>query len=340
MIGTARFLCVIGAMAFCLAVTTGQSSARNVPGSAGAAIQQIYENATTDIADGIIAALNAPSGGPVIGGVSRDQWGTVTFSSFGGSIETDSGLIVGASTRLQTFDITDEIEDGTLFTGSFLLGQRLDAGPTVFAALIYEGLEANTPFNSGTVENTGLGAAFGVTADTPTGLVLSAMVGGLALDYDVTRSAGAVAGSFAAERWFVDLRAQHDAALRNTRLEYDFGLRYVEQTDDAYTETGVGAGAVPSFTYSSTATFFNMRTFLGGMDRASPYVQSNYRYVFSNDAVPPAGDPAFAEGLRFYLGLGVEGQTNDVGYDFGLGTHFTDDGYTGLAAQLSVNVQF
>ena len=166
------------------------------------------------------------------------------------------------------------------------------------------------------------------------------MVGGLALNYDVTRSAGAVTGSYNSQRWFLDLRGQREAHVSSARVLYDFGLRHIEQIDDAYTESGVGGGAVPSYTYSSTATFLNVRTLMAGTGTASPYVQSNLRYVFSNDPVPPGGDTSFDYGGNYYLGVGVEGASNDVSYDIGLGTHFSEDGYTGLAAQLSVNIQF
>ncbi len=328
-------LILLGA-SLALAFGGAQAQARNVPGSASAATQDLSEIITDEMADAILDALDG-DGGAGVGGVSQDASGNVTISSMGGGFLTEGGTFGGVRLTYRDLDIDGEIE-GDMLVGAATLGQRLDGGVVVFASLLIEELDVDTPYNSGTVESTGYGLALGAATRNGAGLNYSATFGLMELDYDVTRSAGAVSGNYEASRWFVDLRGTNSVFLESTQVDYDFGLRHVRQSDDAYTETG--GGAVAAQDYDSTVAFLNTRTHFGADMAARPYLQGDMRYVFNDNASLPGIGSTSSEGLRGYLGLGMTGDLQGLSYDAGLGGHFNEDGYAGLGARLSVNLRF
>lgn len=317
-----------------LLVATETATARNVPGSAAAATQELIERAGTDLADLILDALDGTGSGGV--GVTQDADGNTTFSSMGGSRMTADGFVAGGALSYRDIDRSGEIE-GDLITGALSLGQRLDGGALVFGSILFEGVDVETPYNSGTIDNSGVGVALGIRSSMANGFDLSAMVAAMWLDYDVSRSGGAITGSYDATRWFLDVRASNLASLGTAEIDYNFGLRHVRQSDDAYTETG--GGPVASADYSSTSVFLNTRTYFG-QGPVTPYLQGDVRYVAGNGSNLPGIGSDDGDGFVGYAGLGLRGANHGTDYDAGFGAHFDDDGYTGASARLSVSFRF
>jgi hypothetical protein len=326
-------LCV--ALTFVILCLPHGAEARNVPGSAAAATLDLSEIATEELANGILDALK---GSTSAAGVSRDSSGRITFSTFGAGFKETNGLVGGASVSYRDLDFPGEVEGG-LITGAVSIGQRMGDGTLLFGALLLESVDADTPFNAGTIDGTGVGLAFGAQGETAGGLQFTGMLGALSLDYDVTRSGGTITGSYGAQRWFVDLRGSTEVDLfPSATTSLDFGLRYVQQNDDAYTETG--GGPVAAISYSNSVIFLNSRTFLSDDQAMRPYVQANLRGVLGDSNAIPGISSTAGDHVRGYLGLGVEGGQGGVRFDTRLGVHFDQDGYNGFGAGLNVNITF
>lgn len=330
---TVRHRCaLIVAMLLGVVVAAGPAAARNVPGSANAAAQELSEIATDSLVGGITDGVRQlrSGGGAVVSTMGNDGF---SFHTRG-----EAGTMAAASARWRRLD-TDDIQ-GNIGSASLTFGRAFDPGIVGFVALLAERVDVETDFNAGTLDGTGVGLAAGVDLVTANDWAVSVMAGGMALDYDMTRSGGAVSGSFDAKRWFVNLQGERTAFIGNSEIRVTLGMRYLHQTDDAYAETGGGAMAESSTGY--LVGFASGRTYLGRQaDEMRPFAEADLRFARADSSgLPAALSSELSHGARYGIGLGLEKRSGNTGFEARVGATFDEDGASGLDARLNLNFRF
>ncbi len=346
---SARFICLRGVLALAIVlvatfVSVPSALARNVPGSAAIPLREISETSTAQLIGGVHRGL-LKARGEIRGDGQSTKFLSMTvppnaagdLGASGGFVrEGDTGAIVNFEYR--RIDDDDELEFD-LFTGSALLFYAPNPNLLVFGGVVGETGDGKTPYNDGTLESQGVGLAAGVDYRLDAELFLTATAAFLSLDYDFTRSNGAIHGSFDALRSMFDLSANHHARTETLVTDVALGLRYIHQENDSYTESG---GAFIGSSSSDT-----LSAILGGRARIltdayfDPFVEADLRYDFGDDFDLPAGVPE-PDSERFHtrLGFGVTRESQSVIFEAGGGLHLTEEGYDGYDARLRAVIRF
>ena len=265
--------------------------------------------------------------------VSLSTSGAVT--GVGGGVGGDTPLAL----RFDYRDLDTDRLDGSLMSGSLLLGHTVSDRTLVFGGLVAERLNTDTPYNTGHIDNDGLGLVFGMDYRVNDAFFLTGIVGIMDLDYDVNRSGGTITGSFGARRNFIDLSGDYLKKAGNTDILFGFGLLYVNQKNDGYAESG--GAAVDAFTSEQLSGKLSARTFWGEMGTMRPYVDADALFRISgNTGLSPALDPGNTSDWTARLGLGLQQIGAASGFDVGIGANFGDDSFEGLDAKLKYTLRF
>lgn len=307
------------------------ASANNIPGSAATALPEETEIATGMIVRSIkahVVPLREGTGGAVVVSTS----GRVSGAGFVGG---DMPLAFGYDHR----DLDTGRLDGSLGIGTLFLGHAIDGRTLVFGGLLAERLDADTPYNSGRIEADGIGIAVGVDHRAGDRLFLTGILGLMEMDYDVSRGNGAVTGSFGARRSFVDLSGDYVFRTDPAEITLGFGLLYVNQKNDAYTESG--GTAVAGFTSDQLSGKLSARSAWGRPGELRPYLDAETWFrLAGSSGLPAVLDPGDDRDWSGRLGLGLQQSAARSGFDLGLGSNFGDDGFEGLDARFSYTVRF
>lgn len=304
--------------------------AYNVPGSAQAHVPEI-----TEIATGIIVRSMKDTVRPM-----REGTGSVQVSTSGtmSAVSATGGGRTPLSFSVTHRQLDTARLDGTLDVATLFFGARADNGITYFGGLIGETGNIRTPMDNGRVKHSGVGLALGVDYAVSERFYLTALVGGLALDYDVARGGGAVTGSFGATRRFADLSADYVTRAAGGDLTLGFGLLYVQQKHDGYTESG-GAAVAP-FRFDQLSLSLDARNTWGHDGAFRPYVDMSAQLKLAGDSSGAgAATPVHAD-RQARLGFGVERSSGLSFFDVGLGANFDDDAFSGIDARLNYTLRF
>jgi Autotransporter beta-domain len=307
--------------------------ADNIPGSAGTVVPELTDTATEMVVRSIkdnMRPLRDP-GGSV--GVTVSSSGVVT--GVGGGIGGDMPLAL----RFDYRDLDTDRLDGSLMAGSVLLGRGVGERTLVFGGLLTERLDTDTLYNDGHIDNRGIGLALGADYRVNDAFFLTGIIGYMGLDYDISRSGGAITGNFDAKRSFVDLSGDYTTKAGNADILLGFGLLYVNQRNDSYTESG--GAVVDGFTSEQLSGKLSARTFWGQAGAMRPYVDADALFRISGDSgLAPALDPGDDGDWTARLGIGIQQIGTDAGFDAGIGANFGDDSFEGLDAKLKYTLRF
>lgn len=316
-----------------LGLGSGTASANNIPGSANSAVPEL-----TEIATGMVVRSIKESMRPLR---AADGSSDVTLSSSGRvtGFGAGAGGEMPVSLKFELRDLDTDRLDGSLATGTLLLGHAVDDRLLVFGGLLVERLDTDTVYNEGHIDADGLGLAVGMDYRVNQAFYLTGIVGVMDLDYDVSRNAGAVTGSFGARRGFVDLSGDYLAKAGNADILLGFGLLYVSQKNDGYTESG--GDVVDGFTNDQLSGKLSARSTWGQSGALRPYVDAETWFRLSGSSgLPSVLDPGDEGDWSARLGVGLQQVTVTSGFDLGLGSNFGDDGFEGLDAKLRYTLRF
>lgn len=302
------------------------ADAYNVPGSANAHVPEMTEVATGIVVRSLkqnVHALRQQSNGPIVATQGRLGLG--------------SGQVpLSFSLDHRMFD--SSTLDGRLDVATLFIGGRTDGGITYFGGLIGEFGDLRTPLDAGRIEHSGAGLVAGIDYAVSDAFYLTMMLGGMALDYDVSRGSGAITGAFGAKRTFADLSADYlTDGFAGSDMRLGFGLLYVRQRNDGYVESG-GATVAP-FTFDHLAATLAMRNTWGHDGGVRPYLDLSAQFRLAGDDTTSAAVPIHAD-RQARIMFGVERNTGRSFLDVGLGANFDDNSYSGLDARLNYSFRF
>lgn len=190
-------------------------------------------------------------------------------------------------------------------------------------AVTFESLDIDTNFLSGrgSLENTGFGLApyVGVKLDDTWSVDLSA--GYSWLDYDVRGNNNTVAGSFDAERWFVNSNLSAVYRSGNWRFLPKVGVLYMKEDQDGYVQSNGVAVAQQDIRLG--------RAYAGGRigyatETMMPYLRLQGEYDFKHPG-------------RQAIGNGQFTSEDDTGGQIGAGIEFFSTGPWSGAVELAYN---
>ncbi len=324
------------------------ANARNVPGSASAVVGPLSETASASLINGIHDGLLKVRGDDRVpqtdivarldlvsqGAIGND--GSLAFQGGNAGFLNEDGF--GVLFNLEYRNVDNSDIDADLLDGSALLLYRPQANLLLFGGVIGEYLDGDTPFNVGTIEAEGVGAAAGFDARINDNTSIIGALGYLFLDYDVTRTAGAIRGSFDATRLMADLQTNTVRQQNGVIYTYNFGARYIHQDNDSYTESGgLFVGSTSHTTFSALAGM-RARFISAGVD---PFLETQIRYDLVDDSNLPVGVADLSStDFNARFGAGIAHETGNSLFEFGVGVHTTEDGYDGFDGRLRIVKRF
>ncbi|MGE5477535.1 MAG: autotransporter outer membrane beta-barrel domain-containing protein [Bacteroidales bacterium] len=134
---------------------------------------------------------------------------------------------------------------GTIQTGLVGMDHQFNDRILGGVALGYEHPDIKTKFNAGTFEGNNWAVSPYVGYIINNVFSVNAVAGYTWVNYDTTRSNGAVSGSISGERMFGNLNAVAATRIDNWYLGSTIGYMYLLETQEAYTERGTGAVSNP-----------------------------------------------------------------------------------------------
>lgn len=317
------------------------AQARNIPGSANVAIPSHSEASAASIMGGIFDGLLRVRGDDRRQGVTRSSFGadvTQGITPKIGSVafigEDGHGMVLNLDYR----NVDNDLIDGNLFTGSALLLYRTSERALLFGGLVGETSSVKTPYNDGTIKSRGTGGAIGADILVGDRLSLIGALAFLSLDYDVTRSGGAITGTFGADRIMAELQATDTVYRPNSTLIWNAGIRYLHQNNGAYVESG---GAVIGASSHETLSALAGARMIFDSAGMNPFLEGDVRYDVAQLTAFPAGVVSTDdERLHVRLGGGfIHTMANSI-FELGVGAHMTENGYDGLDGRLRVLIRF
>ncbi len=222
--------------------------------------------------------------------------------------------INGGYTNLD-FSGANSAFNGDVVNGMVGVDYRINDAITLGVAGGYENTDIDTSFNLGTLKTDGYSVTPYVAVRLGRHFSINASGSYAWLSTDMTRTSGAIQGSYDSTRWMGSVNLLSNWASGKWRFGTLLGYLYIHQDDDAYTETGAaGAGAVGS----ATTKIGQGR--VGGsigydLGKVETYINGRYEYDFTSDGPTlPAGTGTtgrsgfrLAAGLRFALAPNVSG---------------------------------
>jgi hypothetical protein len=318
--------------------------ADNVPGSAKEATGYITEAASDTLINGLQSDVRKLRGDdrPNVGFTFLDpqlmsEDGVTRSFLAEGMATTEGGLSMIGSLAYRNIDEPGSL-DYDLYVGSLLIGYHVNDRTLVFGGLTGESGDGSTPPDDGTISHSAFGGVVGVDYAINDKAFMTFIAGKMALDYDITRSGGAITASFGADRTYVNFSGEYRIDAATTTSVLTAGLRYVEQSDEGYTESG-GAVVDPA-TGKTFSAIFGARTTFTAMGGFQPFVEADLRYDLSDDIVPYVVDNLSDGRMHARLGVGVSRDAGTSTFEAGLGGNFGEDGYNGLDANLRLTLRF
>ena len=306
--------------------------ANNIPGSAATAIPEATEIATGMIVRSIKNDMRGMRAGGR-GSVAVTSAGRI--DSFGAATGGDTPVSLDFGYR----DLSTDRLDGSLMTGTLLAGRQIDDRILVFGGLLAERLNADTSYNAGHLDGTGFGLAAGIDYRASEALYLTGILGLMDLNYDVSRNAGAATGSFDARRTFLDLSGDYFTRMGGADVRLGFGLLYVNQRNDGYSESG--GAVIGAYTDDQLSGKLSARSTWGDPGAFRPYVDAEaWLHLAGSSGLPPLLAPADTNDFTQRLAIGMQRTDARSNFDLGLGANFGDGSFDGLDAQLSYTLRF
>ncbi|TNF22677.1 MAG: autotransporter outer membrane beta-barrel domain-containing protein [Rhodobacteraceae bacterium] len=319
------------ALAACVAFGT-PAAAYNIPGSAENHIPELSEVATNMVVRGI------KSGVPVM----RQEGPNLAFATRGRSF--DFSARTGGTTpfafSFEHRDLQTDHLDGTFNVSSAIFGVPSGNGDAVFfGGLIGESVDVRTSPDDGRIRHRGLGLAFGVDYQLSEQFFLTALAGGMALEYEVERGKGAVKGDFSARRRFADISGRFETLALGGDMSVGAGLFYLWQENDSYRESG--GTRIKRFSFEQLSASFNLSNTWGQQGGLQPYADLSVLAELWNDSdgAMPGIDPHHFE-RQARLGLGVKRTTGASAFNIGIGANYTEDEFAGIDAVVAYTFRF
>jgi len=312
----------------------GQAAqARNIPGSA-----QLGVSHATEVATGMIVRSLKDNMRQM-----RDDGASVQISTSGDmeltGVRASTGGISSLTFSLERRDVDMTDLTGSIDVSTLLFGHHVNEQVLVFGGLIGERGNLVTPYNTGTIKYDGAGLALGLDYRVSNQMYLTAIVGGMSLDYDVTRGGGAISGSFGANRQFIDLSGDYLTRAGNADLRFGAGLLYATQKNDGYTESG--GAVVGAVRQDQLSAKVEMRSTWGVPGDFRPFVDlSAWGKLSGNDAVPAVFGTTLNDGVSARMAVGVERVHGASSFNFAVGANFGSDRFEGLDAKLNYSFRF
>lgn len=304
------------------------ASAGNVPGSAQGFIPKISEVATGIVVRSVKDQVTPLRGGGGAVGVSTSGDLTGLQATSGG----DTPLAFSLTHRL----LRTPRLDGSIDVATAFLAGRNGGGMVYFGGIIGELGNLATPLDAGRINYGGIGLGFGVDYPLDENLYLTAIVGGMSLNYNVSRGGGAVTGSFGALRGFADLSLDYATRSAMGETTLGLGLNYVYQANDGYVESGGATVAPGNFSHLSLRA--NARNLWGDPGTMRPYLDLGAQVQLAGSATSAIAPVHLANQAQ--LMFGFEQTTGNSKFDFGLGATIDETGFSGLEARLAYTLRF
>lgn len=319
------------ALVACLAFGT-PAAAYNIPGSAQNHIPELTEVATNMVVRGI------KSGVPAM----RQDGPNVQFATQGQSF--DFAARTGGTTPFAfSFahrDLKTGHLDGTFNTSTAMFGLPARNGDAIFfGGLIGESVDVRTSPDDGRIRHRGLGLAFGVDYQVSEQFFLTALAGGMALEYDIERGNGSVTADFNARRRFADISGRFETQALGGDMSVGAGLFYLWQENDSYTESS--GTKVKRFKFEQLSASFDLGTTWGQQGSVQPYADLSILAELWNDsdgAMPGVNPHHFEQQAR--LGVGIKRTTAASAFNLGIGANYTEDEFAGIDAIVAYTFRF
>ncbi len=313
--GTLRPLRLVFVAAIALLAHPRESMAGNVPGSAQSIVPEL-----TEIATGItIRSLHQQ---------------VATLRQGGASSAAGRYPLAFSLTHrlLQTPGFSGSMDIATAFAASGGDAQRM-----YFAGLVGELVNVRSAADAGQLQSRGLGPAIGVNQVLTDRLTLTAMLGAMVLNYDVSRGGGSVSGAFRAIRGYGDISLDYIDRAPGGDLMLSFGLTALRQTNARYEESS-GASIAP-YAFNSLDARLDARKSWGPADALRPYAGLSAQMRLAGSDAGASVVPGHAS-RQARLAIGLEHRQGLSHFDLGLGANMGDSGFSGLDLQVTYALRF
>jgi opacity protein-like surface antigen len=323
----------------------------NAAGSVVTAIQTLRAASaqTANLVSARIAnARNASNmKGPLTASLNEND-GTIGLS--GGDMTNNVGAWIQGSFTHFNNDASATEFDGNLYSGLVGLDKKFD-GDRIIAgvSLGFEGMSVDTDFNNGHQDSTGfLVAPYGSFALNDM-VSIDGLLGYGRVNYDLDRKDPATGELFSgdtdANRYFASIVANLDAQEGQWVYGGIFGLSYIYESRDSFTETGATGTTVPVGSQSSHVA----QGLLGGnlgydLGMVTPFANARLEYDFakSNDPTVAANQTQPDDsnvGIRLGVGAEFEFAPNITGSIEGNGVLLRDD-YSEYGGRIRLRIDF
>lgn len=208
----------------------------------------IGSRVSSAVSSAVSGSLGGASAGPTGGGFTPgvQQQGTLVSSDAGqgrasGSAPRRTGVwLNGGYTWLENKQAGANFDGGitNVMGGIDYLVQN---NVLVGVSAGYEHQDITTKFNSGTLKGDGLTIAPYFAFILNKNINFDASIGHSWVNYDMTRSGGAVTGSTDGDRWFGIANANYTTSINNWQLGASLGYLYSMEKQDAYHESNGNA---------------------------------------------------------------------------------------------------
>ncbi|MBF0285888.1 MAG: autotransporter outer membrane beta-barrel domain-containing protein [Magnetococcales bacterium] len=287
-------------------VPSGGGGGGFVPSGGGGAPQTPQGGAPTlespQITPGEAPTLNIDAPGPLTGLPSSF---TTRGMSAGGKAAPYGVWGQGTFAKLDRSETGLET-DGNL--GHYILGGDFKFSPRLLmgAAVSWETMDLDTPYNQGTFEGSGLTITpyLGLTINETWTADFSLGYGWL--NYDTTRNSGTITGGFDAERLSLGANLVGVFAKDQWKFQPKVGVVYVNETQEAYQETGGGTYSPEDHVEFGRLT---AGTKIGyALENSIPYLKlmGEWDYLTPNSVLKSGGQYSTVDTFGGVLGLGYE----------------------------------
>ncbi|QQA43597.1 autotransporter outer membrane beta-barrel domain-containing protein [Pelagovum pacificum] len=324
-----------------LILAPGSATALNVPGSPLQVTPKLTEEATVQLSHGVhdnVRQARTSDGITVSTSGVTDADGETDLTAFASTMTLDGGWSIVSDYRWQNITQNSEFE-GDINSFSLIAIKYATPSLGFFGGLIGESYDGDTDYNDGSVSAEGLGLTLGVDYMAAENFYIVASVGRLGMDYETVHSNGLVRGDYSSDVTYAKITGDTSFADPRTLTSLQFGLTWVHQENDAYTESN--GRAVGSSSVTSTYLTASSRTeFATGLP-VDPFFESQFAYQLSDDDdLPVALFRVNDERVSGRAAFGVSKAVGAGSVEAAIGFNVTEQGYTGMDAVLRGVITF
>ncbi len=323
------------------------------PAAADARPRIETDSSSSVVQDGAGIAAAGQTAGFIADHLTGGTGGTGTQTSAAGTTGVAAGDGAAAAGTLW-FNAgamhVDDSHTGANYDGDIynaVLGYDIDLTDklTVGLAGAYERIRIDTKYNSGTLKGNVWSIAPYLSYRIDDMLSFNATVGHSWADYDVTHTVSAT-GSTNGKRWFGAANLVAEQNVEAWRLSETLGYLYVSETQDAYTESGVGALTVAE----SKRHLGQIR--VGGkagyeiptsFGHVTPYLSARAEFDVnkSSDVVLTSGATVSRDDFGATFGAGVDGSIGgNMDFRLEATTEAFRDNYKAYGVSATVSLKF